>query len=372
MDASRPLLAAGASAAGTPPHPARPATDKKRATIKDVAQRAGVHFTTVSLALRDHPSIPEVTRARIRQAAAELGYERNPVFAALTRFHVNGHARVAAPRIAYIVNRALARGSPFHAHQHAIFEGAQRQARALGYDLEEINVGDDQHDSRTIEKHLRSHQIGGVIVADFEPGFASLSLSWNDYAIVKINSRHMAPDATLVSNDHLQDVRLAFRHLAALGYRRIGLAVSRADEESTNHRQTAGFFVEQVALPETQRIPPLLFPLNPARADMVHSLGRWARQHEVDAVLSSWPNIDELLAAARFRVPQQIACASLAILHARSRVAGIRPDLHTVGVKAISLLAAQLKSGERGVPEFASTTYVQSRWQDGPTAPRQT
>ena len=76
-----------------------------------------------------------------------------------------------------------------------------------------------------------------------------------------------------------------------------------------------------------------------------------------------------VVAAARLRVPQNVACASLSVVDPDSRLTGIRPNLTMVGIKAVSLLITQLKSGERGVPEFASTTYVQSFWQDGPSAP---
>jgi LacI family transcriptional regulator len=321
------------------------------------------------MALREHPSIPAATRERIRAAATQLGYEPNPVFAALTRFHIDGRVRAAPPRLGYIVNRSLEKGAVFHDHHHALLEGARQQARTLGYELERLYVGEDHHDSRSVEKHLRSKKISGVIVADFEPGFASLSLNWDEYAIVKINSMHLAPDAALISNDHLRDVRLAFKHLTALGYRRIGLATGRADEERTNHRQTAGYFVEQAAIPPEQRIPPLLFPLNSSADAVTKVLRHWVRQHKIDAVLCSWPNIDELLAAARLRVPHNVACASLAVVDPESRLTGIRPNLAMVGIKAVSLLVTQVKSGERGVPEFASTTYVQSFWQDGPSAP---
>ena len=36
-------------------------------------------LSTVSLALRDHPSIPPSTRARIRAVAKEFGYQRDPL-----------------------------------------------------------------------------------------------------------------------------------------------------------------------------------------------------------------------------------------------------------------------------------------------------
>ncbi len=35
-------------------------------TLREIARRAGVSHTTVSLALRNHPSIPEETRERMR------------------------------------------------------------------------------------------------------------------------------------------------------------------------------------------------------------------------------------------------------------------------------------------------------------------
>ena len=38
-------------------------------TLREIARRAGVSHTTVSLSLRNHPSIPEKTRERLRRLA---------------------------------------------------------------------------------------------------------------------------------------------------------------------------------------------------------------------------------------------------------------------------------------------------------------
>lgn len=49
-------------------------TSKKRVTLKQVADHAGVSLTTASLALNGNPSIPDVTCQKVFKAIEELGY----------------------------------------------------------------------------------------------------------------------------------------------------------------------------------------------------------------------------------------------------------------------------------------------------------
>ncbi|MCF3651103.1 LacI family DNA-binding transcriptional regulator [Synoicihabitans lomoniglobus] len=343
----------------------------KRVTIKDVAREAGVHFTTVSLALRDHGSIPERTRARIRTIAENLGYQKNAVFSALTQFHVNGSTAAATPRIAFVANRTFNDATSFHPHLRSFYDGARHQAGVLGYELETIIVAQDRHDSRSLERYLRSHNISGILIASFEPGYDTLSLNWDDYAIVKIDSMHMSPEAVIVANDHRQDIRTTYRQLARRGYRRIGLAVGRADEESTQHRFSAGYLIERGEMMpgDEHNIPPLLFPFNPTREQAVSLLRSWVKHHQLDAVISHHSHIDELLHEAGLRVPRDIACACLCIRDDNTHLTGVRPNNYMIGVKAVSQLATQIRIGERGIPEFSPQTYVRSEWQEGNSAP---
>lgn len=348
-----------------------PSSPTKRVTIKDVARAADVHFTTVSLALRDHASIPEKTRTRIREVADQLGYQKNAVFSALTQFHVNGRTRAEAPRIAFVANRAFDEPSSFHTHLRSFYEGARHQAGVLGYELESIIVAQERYDSRSLERYLRSLAIPGLVIASFEPGYDTLSLNWDDYSIVKIDSMHMAPDSVIVGNDHRQDIRTAYRRLSEKGYRRIGLAIGRADEESTQHRYSAGYLIERtesVARGE-DHIPPLLFPFNPNREQVVTLLRSWVKHYQLDAVISHHNHIDTLLAEAGYSVPDDIACACLCIRDEGTALTGVRPNYHMIGVKAVSQLATQIRLGERGIPEFSPQTYVRSEWQEGRSAP---
>jgi LacI family transcriptional regulator len=350
--------------------PVEGTTNTRRPTLKDVAREAGYHITTISLALRQHPSIPPDTRQRIAAIAQRLGYERNPVFHALSRFRQQGRVRAPATRIAYLENYGAGAGMARQAHLQSMLDGAQQQAGLLGYELEVLAVGDDDHDARSLTHHLRDNHIHGVVIGAFLPGFAEIALNWDDYAVAKIHSRHMEPNVTVVANDQLREVRMAFRHLTAFGYQRIGLAVCRADEDACGHRHVAGFLMEQASLPAARHVPPLVFPYNTTGEILGGMIARWVKRHQVDAVLCNWISTRERIEQAGLRVPQDVACACLCLCDpAPAGLAGVRPHLHLVGERAVSIVVTQLKSGVLGPPEVPSSIYVQSTWQDGSSAP---
>ncbi len=338
--------------------------------LKDIARESGYHITTVSLALREHPSIPEETRRRIREIAQRLGYQRNPVYYALSRFRQQGTVRAPSPKIGYLENFGAGSGVARPAHLQAILDGARRQADVLGYQVDPIPVGEDDHDTRSLTSYLRDQQIRGIIIGSFTPGRAEIALHWDDYATVKIHSRHTQPDVTVVGNDQLREVREAFRRLSGLGYQRVGLVVGRADEDGCGHRHTAGYLMEQADLPPDRRVPPLLFPYAITRDELGAMIARWIRRHHVDGLLTNYGDIETMLAGAGVSVPQHVACAHLCLCTpAESNAAGIMPRLDVVGERAVSIVVTQMKSGEHGVPAFPSSIYVQSVWKDGESAP---
>jgi LacI family transcriptional regulator len=244
------------------------------------------------------------------------------------------------------------------------------QAKLLGYELTPLAVGEDDHDSHSLTKHLTEHKITGIVIGVFLPGFAEIALNWDDYAVAKIHSRHTEPNATTVGNDQLREVRLAFRRLAELGYERIGLAIGRADEDACGHRHTAGYLMEGAAVPAGRFVPPLVFPYYVDQLALGGMMARWVRRHKIDAVICNWVSVKAMLERENLRVPEDVACACLCLCDiCPPGLAGIRPHFTTLGERAVSIVVAQLKSGERGLPRFASSIYVQSVWQDGPSAP---
>ncbi len=58
---------------------AQPPVKRSRATIRDVAKRAGVSHQTVSRVINGDPLVTPETRARVDAAIAELGYQPNAI-----------------------------------------------------------------------------------------------------------------------------------------------------------------------------------------------------------------------------------------------------------------------------------------------------
>ncbi|HEX2860220.1 MAG TPA: LacI family DNA-binding transcriptional regulator [Lacunisphaera sp.] len=354
----------------SPTAPEREAPPARRPTLKDVARETGYHITTISLALRSHPSIPDETRTRIQEVARRIGYQRNPVFHALSRFRQQGCVRAPAPRIAYLENYGAGAGISRQPHLQAMYDGARRQAELLGYQLDVLGVGEDDHDARSLSHYLRHNNITGIVLGAFQPGFADIALNWDEYAVAKIHSRHTEPNVTVIANDQLREVRMALRRLAALGYRRIGLAVGRADEDSSGHRHTAGYLMELAAVSPDFQVPPLIFPYNTDGAMLGGMIARWVKRHHVDAVICNWISVREIIQQAGLRVPEDVACACLCVCDpAPENLAGVRPHLHLVGERAVSIVVTQLKSGQLGPPEVPSSIHVESTWHDGSSAP---
>src|ERR1700687_5218877 len=124
-----------------------------RPTIKDVAEKCGVHPSTVSRALSPamrHLVAPEVAK-RIRAAAAVLGYQPN-VTAAGLRTGRSGLIGVLAPDIADP-------GFP------PVLSGITETLSAEGYATIVVDVGPDRARQQELVEKLIARGVDGLVLA---------------------------------------------------------------------------------------------------------------------------------------------------------------------------------------------------------------
>jgi LacI family transcriptional regulator len=343
--------------------------DAVRVTIKQVAEAAQVHYSTVSKALRGRGRIPAATRDRILKIAGEIGYQQDSVMQALAAQRSLCSGLHRETRIVFLSNRRSEGDPGSDDYMRQFADGVQHQANLMGCACDQLQVGDERLDPAEFQSRLDPARTDGIIIGAFDPLLRQPELEWSRYVVVKIDSAFMLPDATLVGNDQLQIARTAFHHACRLGYRRIGMAVGQAEEASTRRHYSAGYFLarEELGLPEI----PLLY-CNEHREDSAATARRmadWVREHRPQIVLSSRGSVRDLLKAGGLQVPRDIACVHLCLNHPDPAIAGVIQHHFVVGQKAAEVLALLIMRRKRGHAMPSAATYVAGVWQDGDSAP---
>lgn len=338
--------------------------------MADVARAAGVHQTTVSLALRNDPRLPEATRQRLREVARKMGYTPDPMLSALNFYRSTKHAMKAPITMAFVLDlrdrRELAAWYP-----HRLFlEGAQEHAVQLGYRIEVFFVGAHTRDGgERIERTLKARGITGVIVGAFVDRMIEFQFNWPEFSAVLIESQQLGLSLHMVSNHQTMITRAAVRRLRALGYRRIGLVVGEREEFYLRNAFTAGYYVEVAQYGDLARIPPCLLSLA-TTAQTNATISQWARTHRVDAVISNWHNVPDALREQGWRLPQDIVVAALDLTPGIGANAGMRQNHRIVGERAVEQLAILMKTNQRGPVESPNHTLIEGVWMDGSDVPR--
>jgi len=176
----------------------------RRPTIYDVAERAGVSKSLVSLVLRGSPQVSKARRDAVLTAIAELDYRPSQAATILAS------ARTGSIEVLIDDYRNLS------------FVGLVRGVRdgLVDHDYY-LTVTETQLNSSAsgVRRHRPSTQADGRILAA-EPTAADLG-GWNGPTVVA-GLRGTAPEgADLVASDDELGVRLACEHLLGLGHRRI-------------------------------------------------------------------------------------------------------------------------------------------------------
>lgn len=330
--------------------------------MKDVAIAAGVARSTVSLALRNDPSIPATTRSRIFAAAEQLGYKTNPLVSALM---ASLHARRTQQRhtvLAYVTTDP--EFAPWRSYRMFIemHEGAANRAADLGYRLEEFALRAPGMTPRRFVQMLQARGILGLLIAPLPHGERSLELDLAGFAVAGIDMSVASPSIERVSNDHFQSARLAIQECQALGYRRIGFILSREVNERLENRWLAACHLAQAELPAARRVEPLL---PPGTDDILGAIPDWYAREKPDVVI-----MGELNPHGHYPLPSKVGLVSLSLEEpSLGRVAGIFQDNRRMGAIAIEHLVARLERCEFGVEDRGRVHMVSGRWVAGPTAP---
>lgn len=333
-----------------------------RTTQDDVARRAGVHRTTVSLALKDHPRIPVSTRKRIRRIADQLGYAPDPMLSSLVAYRSQKRPAAFHGTLAWIVSSA--RGFDWRKvpHFRDSYEGALARAGRCGFKFELFDLNAAGVSPARLAGILRARNINGLLLCPQRIPKLALEFPWEHFSAVTFGYGIASPKLHTVSPAHYLAVRCIMDELRRRGYRRIGLALDAAQNAATDYNNLAAYLVGEEMAGHPPAVPPFYEPYT-----AVDALGGWIRRHRPDAIVSGAYYVLEMLDKLKIRVPEELGVACPCIPFPDTQLAGIFEDWKRIGEIAVDVLVAMLHRGERGVPERPQRLHVEGPWVAGGT-----
>ena len=186
----------------------------RRPTIRDVAERAGVSKSLVSLVMRGEPLVRDDKRRRVQQAAAELGYRTNWAARSLSAVRSGTVGVLAADlRNPWSMDIVEAVGE--------VLEEAGLSTLLTSAVLPSSAAGQPQLDVGVIGA-LRDLRVDGLLVVGSVPDRARLAEVVGDQPVVVVGARAEGlARADVVRSDDAAGMELVVDHLVERGHRRI-------------------------------------------------------------------------------------------------------------------------------------------------------
>ena len=344
---------------------------ERRATQHDVAVKAGVGRSTVSLALSGHPKISDATRQRILKAARSLNYTPDPMLSALATYRNSIGTSAYHGTLAWLVN--VIDGCDWHydsgPHYGEYFSGACERAASYGYQLEKYYLNKDGISPARLRSILLARGITGVLLCPQPYAEAEIDFAWEDFSAITFGYSLAKPRLHTVASAHLLNTRHVMHNLTARGYHRIGLVIDRTTDRRCGSNVFAGYLVEQQLDPMPGRIPAFLdFELGPDRgSDYGVNLRHYIEKFRLDALITSDFKILETLKKQGLSAPDDIGVAGLSLPSANTPMTGIVEHSAQIGAFAMDLLVGMIHRGERGVPVVPVRSHLEGVWHEGGT-----
>lgn len=335
-----------------------------RVSARDIARRLRISHSTVSRALHDDPRISAAVRDRVQALARTLGYQPDPMLAALAHYRRHRGTRPVQAELAWINGWSAPRRLRSFREFDLYWRGAEDEAARAGFRLTEFCLDRDMSAAR-LGAIFQARNIRGLLIPPH--GGARLDWTgfpWEAFSIVRFGHSLPGLHTHLVTSNQLHNGLLAFQRAWDRGYRRIGLVIS--DHATT--RFAAGYlFAQMKAAPDAAPVPPFQLELRDEAATL-RQLEDWLQAQRPDAILTDRRELRPLLARLGRRVPADLGVAAFSVLDGEVD-AGIDQNSAEIGRAALQLLVSLIMHQERGLPAVCRELLIEGSWVDGASLP---
>ena len=201
----------------------------RRPTMRDVGERAGVSFKTVSRVVNGEESVRPELRERVLAAIEELGYRPDPAASTLRR--ADGRTGTVAVIVDDLAN-------PFAATVHRAVVDAMRDHGTL---VLSASTYEDCGREQEAFRAFVDRRIDGLILMPTSAEHAWLAdVRGPEIPVVMVDRPAVGFGTDLVLSDHRPAAARATTHLARRGHRRIALLAEGRDVHTARER-VAGY-----------------------------------------------------------------------------------------------------------------------------------
>jgi len=200
-------------------------TIRQQATIKRVAQEAGVSTQTVSRVINDRPDVAPETRQRVQEIINRLGYQPSAIARSLVSQRTHTLGLITADFSDYFFTQVIA--------------GAEVEARRLGYFFMLSSTERNPQDEPEYIRLFTERHVDGILFA--RPSTESdcrplIDLIHNGVPVVTTAYHLPGELLTVVDVDNVDGGEKATRCLLDYGHRRVAMITGPATWKSVGDR----------------------------------------------------------------------------------------------------------------------------------------
>jgi LacI family transcriptional regulator len=216
---------------------------KHRPTIRDVARKAGLSLSTVSLVINNRGNVSPGTRESVQKVVRELSY--HPTRSA------RGLASKTSGNIGFILSEEhFSQAEPFYTR---IFLGTEFEAREHNYYILLTTVGNQFDPDVYVPRFLLERNVDGIIIAGKVNEKLISHIDSLGLPIVLVDYEIKRAHHSAVLIDNWRGATLAVEHLLALGHKKIAFvggdirhpSITDRYEAYHNTLHMAGVFLEE-------------------------------------------------------------------------------------------------------------------------------
>jgi len=338
-----------------------------RVTVRDIAEKAGLHFTTVSLALRQSPRLKASTREKVLKIAESMGYRPDPMLAALNAYRKSCRPAHYQATIAWIHNWPSPEQLYSNGEFSQYYAGATERAQERGYMVEEFWLKEAGMSVEKLHRILRARNIQGALLAPQHLANTYLDLRYEELSAVAFGYTMQPAVLDLVSNHHVHTMTMQLKKVLELGYGRIGLVIPREWDDKVENAWQSSLLLLHARRPDLPRIP-ILWEV--WEEEETRDLKAWMKEYRPDVVISFHTTAHRLRSIG-YNIPHDVGFACPFLDSNDHYLSGVHQNGRLIGRKAVDMVVDMIHRRETGLPETPVRVLVEGVWQAGKTLQRQ-